>query len=79
MDKKMLEKIDKALDRLNAVLPLKANQESCTPGIKRVHQEMLRSFVDQGKILSRDEMAARTENLDEAIEFGDRFFSPLMS
>ncbi|MBU4130519.1 MAG: alkylmercury lyase family protein [Proteobacteria bacterium] len=63
----MNPKIDQALDRLNAVLPLKANQDSCQPDIKQLHQTLLHSFVNQGRILTRDEMASQTDNVEAAI------------
>ncbi len=43
----MNEKVDKALDRLIGVLPLKEKQENCGARIKQLHQQMLRSFVDE--------------------------------
>ena len=56
-----------ALNQLNTVLPLKARQESCTPEIKALHQAVLQSFVTNGRILTRAEMAQQVSNLDEAI------------
>jgi alkylmercury lyase len=64
----MNTKVDKALDRLISVLPLKERQESCGPEIKALHQNVLRSFVDKGRILTRDEMARHVSSIDEAVK-----------
>jgi mercuric reductase len=64
----MNEKVDKALDRLTAVLPLKEKQESCGPDIKNLHQQMLRSFVENGRILTKEEMARHVDDPDQAAD-----------
>lgn len=64
----MNEKLDQALAHLNEILPLKERQENCSPEIKSVHQQVLRSFVTNGRILTRDEIAQYVDNLDEAVE-----------
>ena len=63
----MNQKTERALDRLNTILPLKTRQESCRPEIKALHQAILQSFVTNGRILTRAEMAQQVSNLDEAI------------
>ncbi|SHO49012.1 organomercurial lyase [Desulfopila aestuarii] len=63
----MSDKVTIALDRLINVLPLKAKQENCGPEIKGLHQAVLRSFVDNGRILTREEMAERTSDLENAV------------
>lgn len=60
-------KIDEALQRLIRVLPLKDNQEKCSPDVKKLHQEILRSFVTKGRILTREAMMEYTEDLDNAL------------
>lgn len=60
-------KIDKALDRLTGILPLKDNQNKCSPEIKKLHQDILRSFVTKGRVLNREEMEKYTNDLDNAI------------
>jgi len=60
-------KIDKALTRLISILPLKNNQDRCSPEIKKLHQAVLQSFVAQGHILNREEMLTYTSNIDEAV------------
>ena len=65
---RMNAKIDKALDRLISVLPLKERQESCGPEIKELHRKVLRSFVEKGRILTREEMARHFDSVNEAVE-----------
>jgi hypothetical protein len=63
----MTPKLEKALNRLKSILPLKERQEDCGKQIKELHQKILRSFVDSGRILSREEMARCVSNLDDAV------------
>ncbi|MFK5985492.1 MAG: organomercurial lyase [Pseudomonadota bacterium] len=63
----MNKKIKNALKRLNDILPLYEKQQQSGEQIKLLHQHILRSFVTQGRILSREEMAEYVDNLDEAI------------
>lgn len=60
-------KVEKALERLISVLPLKEKQEACGRELKELHQKILTSFVENGRILSREEMAAQVENVEEAV------------
>jgi len=60
-------KLDKALDRLISILPLKDNQDKCSAEIKKLHQEILRSFVTKGRILSHEEMRQFTDDIDNAV------------
>lgn len=60
-------KIEKALDRLISVLPLKDKQEACGREMKELHQKILSSFVEKGRIVTREEMSTLVENVDEAI------------
>ncbi|MBF0469226.1 MAG: hypothetical protein HQK61_10155 [Desulfamplus sp.] len=64
----MSNKVKTALARLMSILPLKERQENCGKEIKALHQMMLRSFVDKGCILTRDEMAQHVGNIDHAIK-----------
>ncbi len=63
----MNEKVESALNRLNAVLPLKERQDNCRPEIKTLHQAILCSFVENGRSLSRAEMAQQVSDVAEAI------------
>lgn len=60
-------KIDKALDRLIGILPLKEKQEACGKEIKELHKKILNSFVEKGRILTKDEMATYVDDVGEAI------------
>ena len=60
-------KLEKALARLQGILPLKERQEECSEQIKTLHQHMLHSFVSRGRILTRKEMTQYVSNLEEAI------------
>ena len=63
----MNNKLEKALKRLNDILPLKKSQDKCAPEIKELHQQILRSFVINGRILTQDEMAQWVHDVPEAI------------
>ena len=63
----MTAKLEKALNRLITILPLKARQEDCSSQIKELHQQILRSFVTRGRILTREEMSQQVSNLDDAL------------
>ena len=63
----MTAKVDKALDRLIEVLPLKARQESCAAPIKVLHQQVLRGFVEKGCFLTKAEMATQVDDPDAAV------------
>ena len=64
----MNAKLEKALIRLNNVLPLKQRQDECGEQIKELHQQLLRSFVDRGRMLTRQEMEQHVSNLEDAIK-----------
>ena len=63
----MTEKLEKALDRLKSILPLKERQDACSKQIKELHQRILRSFVDKGRILSKEEMKRYVSNPEDAV------------
>ncbi|MCP3871426.1 MAG: hypothetical protein GY703_25645 [Gammaproteobacteria bacterium] len=63
----MNEKLESALNHLQSILPLKERQEDCSKSVKALHQQILRSFVDRGRILSRDEMAKLVDDLEKTI------------
>lgn len=63
----MNPKLDKALNRLTNILPLKERQRECGRQIGELHRRILRSFVEQGRILSRDEMSGYVDNLEDAV------------
>lgn len=60
-------KLEQALNRLKSILPLKERQDACGTQIKELHQEIIRSFVEKGRILSREEMEHCVSNLEGAV------------
>lgn len=60
-------KLEKALNRLQRILPVKERQNECSKQIKTLHQHILRSFVSKGRILTREEMSQHVSNLENAI------------
>jgi len=64
----MNDKLEKALNRLRKILPIKENQDRCEPQIKLLHQKILQSFVTQGRIMSTAEMTQWVDNIPQAIE-----------
>jgi len=63
----MTRKLEKALNRLKSVLPLKERQDTCSKRIKQLHQQILHSFVDKGRILTREEIEQHVIDLEDAI------------
>ena len=63
----MNPKLDKALHHLQRILPLKDRQDTCGKPIKALHQAILRSFIEKGRILTREEMASKVSDLDAAV------------
>lgn len=63
----MTIKLENALSRLKSILPLQARQDNCSKQIKELHQQVLRSFVEKGRILTREEMAQYVDQLEDAV------------
>lgn len=63
----MNAKLEKALKRLKRILPLKERQAECSDQIRELHQHVLHSFVTRGRILTREEMAQRVSNIEDAV------------
>jgi len=64
----MNAKLEKAFNRLQRILPLEARQNACGKQIRKLHQQILRSFVTRGRILTREEMAHQVSNLEDAVK-----------
>ena len=62
------EKIQKAVDRLNSILPLKKRQSSLEPFMQVLHKDILYSYVERGRSLKKAEIARRVDNVDAAIK-----------
>jgi hypothetical protein len=63
----MTPKLEKALNRLQSILPLKKRQDACSTQVKELHRQVIRSFVDKGRILTREEMKHYVSDLEEAV------------
>ncbi|ORU92877.1 MAG: hypothetical protein A6F70_04040 [Cycloclasticus sp. symbiont of Bathymodiolus heckerae] len=63
----MTGKLENALERLTNILPLIKSQHECDPALKELHQQILRSFVANGRALLKEEMAAFVSNVPEAL------------
>ncbi len=63
----MAEKVETALARLSSILPLEEKQASCGAEIKNLHQQVHRSFVERGRILSKQEMAQLVGDVEHAV------------
>ncbi len=60
------ERLGECLRRLHDLLPLKERQQSLVAEHKRVHQAILRTLVEEGRALSRGEIAAMLDVSDES-------------
>ena len=64
----MNEKTKEAIDHLNKILPLKANQKSMSAAMQALHRDILYSYIDLGRSLTRNEIAQRVDDVDEAVK-----------
>jgi hypothetical protein len=64
----MNEKVEQACQRLTQILPLQSGQAACSASDRALHQQMLRSFVTRGRMLTRNEMTHSVSNPDAAID-----------
>ena len=65
----MSQKVEQALEKLIHVLPLKDNQTSLGSEIKTLHQEILASFANTGRILSKAEMIEKIKAGDKGTSY----------
>lgn len=63
----MNSKIHKAIDRLHNILPLHAQRNRLNQQGAALHHMLLRSFVENGRILQRREISALVDNADAVI------------
>jgi len=63
----MNTKVITAVDHLNKILPLAERQKKLSSELANVHRMILKSYVDLGRTLNRDEIAKHVEDIDEAI------------
>jgi mercuric reductase len=64
----MNDKLEKALTRLNSILPLKRSQDSCAPQVRELHRQMLQSYVASGRVPSTQEMARWVSDVPGALD-----------
>lgn len=64
----MNAKLDSALNRLASILPLKERQSECANQVRELHQRILRSFVERGRILTREEMGRYVDDIEAAVK-----------
>jgi len=57
-----------AVDRLNHILPLAANQHLLDIPLQRLHKAILYAYIDKGRTLNRAEMAQYVDDLDKAVD-----------
>ncbi len=63
----MNTKVKQAVEHLNKILPLTERQKKLSDEITNVHRLILKSYVEIGRTLNRDEIAAHVENIDDVI------------
>ena len=61
------EKILKAVDRLQAILPLRAQQSELGMEAARLYENLLTSFIEKGRVLNAQEIATLTGNNNSVI------------
>ena len=64
----MDNKVSRAVDRLNEILPLKENQSSMNDELQKLHRDILYSYVDIGRSLNRSEISRRVKVIDDVID-----------
>jgi hypothetical protein len=60
-------KLKNALARLRHILPLQERQAKCSEPTRELHKQLLRSYVINGRILTREEIAQTVSDPEEAI------------
>jgi Alkylmercury lyase len=61
------DKVQKAVDRLNDILPLKEKQSSLSSSMKQLHKDILFSYFNTGRSLTRNEIAEKVGDINEAV------------
>ncbi len=56
MRRTLTEKASKGLEKLNSMLPLKSRQASLDEKSRTLHRTFLKTFVEKGRAMTRDEM-----------------------
>ena len=63
----MSSKVEKAVVRLNKILPLVERQKKLSPELADIYQQILHSYVELGRSLTKAELSQLIDNVDEAI------------
>ena len=64
----MSSKVEKAVARLNKILPLAERQKRLSPELNNVYKKILKSYVELGRSLNKIELASLIDNVDVAID-----------
>lgn len=64
----MKKNVTAAIERLDAILPLRTNQQSLSPELRQLHRDILSSYVEQGRSLNRAEISRRVDSIEEVID-----------
>ncbi|PCI70937.1 MAG: hypothetical protein COB26_02415 [Piscirickettsiaceae bacterium] len=62
------DKLNRAVERLNVILPIVRAQKACSPEIKQLHRDFLWSFVRQEKSIALQQLAFQKGGGPEAIK-----------
>jgi len=60
-------KVQRAVDRLNKILPLAERQKKLSGELAGVYRLILNSYVELGRTLNKSEIAGHVDNIEEAI------------
>lgn len=64
----MNKKVKKAVDRLNKILPLTERLKKLSDADANIYQLILKSYVELGRTLNKDEIAEHVKNIDATID-----------
>ena len=63
----MKNNVKNAVARLNKILPLAERQKALDPKTANIYRMILKSYVELGRTLNKDEVAEQTDNIEEVI------------
>ena len=63
----MNTKVRNAIDHLNKILPLTERQKKLSPELARLHQLILKSYIELGRTLNKAEITEHVENVNDSI------------
>lgn len=65
------DKITQSIQRLNHILPLKANQSKLSPELRTIHRKILAAYIEKGRSLTKDELGEFDIDLNDVIKVLD--------